>query len=466
MIETTSKENMSSKAIDLRQVACRPRATSSFWRVLRNPLVYGSFIPIVTALNAIAGMVLPTMMEPRILGQYALVVTLFQYGLIFDLGVSPLIDRFVPYYLGTGRAAEAESIGQRLLWLRLYIGGTTYTVTVAILIGLALFHSLPFDLHVALLSALAGILYMLALGPPGVYRARSQRSNYAICVGLLSSGLFVARLGGLYFGGLVGCFAALSAWYLVCGLAIHSTMLLRYDERPTASQAFSLVIAGIPFFSTSFIWAFYLTANRWISSPLIEPLQFGQFAFSMNIMSLLVGTAGGFSAFYYPRIIAEIAKSPAFGLSSVVTADCTKLMLAAGLVVAGGIVLAGPLLPLIYPSYVAALPTLRILLVAVPALVLASWLMPILLSVAHRPWLEGIIIYPGATIVLAVGIHVLLRYFGVVGAAWASTPSALALVGLQLAALGHAHVLRPGAAMRLGGITVVMTAALGALLWT
>jgi hypothetical protein len=59
-------------------------------------------------LNAAVGMVLPKMMEPRVFGEYSLVITLLNYGLIFDLGGSQVIDRRVLAYLGTGRADLAR----------------------------------------------------------------------------------------------------------------------------------------------------------------------------------------------------------------------------------------------------------------------------------------------------------------------------------------------------------------------
>jgi hypothetical protein len=49
--------------------------------LLARPAVFGSLIPIVTVLNAVVGMLLPQMMEPRTFAEYSLVVTLFNYGL-------------------------------------------------------------------------------------------------------------------------------------------------------------------------------------------------------------------------------------------------------------------------------------------------------------------------------------------------------------------------------------------------
>ena len=429
------------------------------------PAVYGSLIPAVALMNALTGMVLPTLMVPRVFGEYALVVTLFQYGLIFDLGISQLIDRWIPALLGRQRLADAERFGQHLLWLRIYVGFAAYGGAAAVLVGLAAVHRLPFTLEAGLLSGLAGVLYMVALGPACLHRARSERGHYAIAVSVLSVGLVFARLGGLYVGGVIGCFAALALWYFCFSVVFHRANPPRFNERPGAGEAASVIAQGIPFFATSLIWAFYITANRWFASPLIEPVSFGQFAFSANIFALLVGSGGAFSAFYYPRIVSRLARGGRFSLSHELFLDWSKLAIAVGLIVAIGIALSGILIPFIYPIYAHAVPTARVLLIAVPAMVLASWLMPVLLSAGRRPWLDGILIYPMATAILVIGIRIMFLRWDVIGIAAASTLSALALVAMQLVSLRSTRILRMRDAGALFGITLFVTAALCGLSW-
>lgn len=430
---------------------------------LSRPVVFGSLIPVVILLNALVGMLLPTLMAPRAFGEYSLVVTLFQYGLIFDLGASQLADRWIPPLLATGQPDEAEAVGQRLLWVRLYVGIGTYAAVALVMAGLATVGRLPFGLAAGLLSALAGLLYMVALGPLCVWRARSARRNYAICSSTLSLGLVIARPGGMVAGGLLGCFGALALWYAVFGGLFHSRMMPRLALRPGLAEAASLVARGIPFSATSFVWAFYLTANRWFAAQLIEPEQFGQFAFSANIFALLVGGAGGFSAFYYPRIAEELAAGGPYIASRRLSRDCIRLVGATAALMAVGAVLAGLLIGLVYPLYLHSVGSARILLVAVPPLVLASWLMPVSLSGGHRPWVDGAVVYPAATLLLGAAVFGLFHLAGSDGAAWASTVSALPLVAMQLAVLAHAKILRASDAARLLGATVACCAALAAL---
>jgi O-antigen/teichoic acid export membrane protein len=433
--------------------------------LLSRPAVFGSLIPIVTLLNAFVGMLLPKLMAPRIFGEYALVITLFNYGLIFDLGLSQIMDRRILASLGTGRADQARSIGERLLWLRLLIAVVTFVLISLILVALGIEKLLPFGLTGGLLATLAGLTYMVALGPVYIYRARSQRQNYAIGIAILLSGLIFARLGGLLVAGLTGCLAALAVWYTTCAVWFHRGTPLRASERPGLREALSVIGVGIPYFATVFIWSFYVTGNRWITSFLIAPDQFGLFAFSANIFSLLVGASGGLSAFYYPKIVERICGSAHFMLSGTITRDLSGLVGIVTCVVGVGIVIAGFLIRAIYPQYHEGVETARIILVAVPSMSLAAWLLPFSLTAGNRPLVDGLLIYPLATAILGVSIYILYQRFGDVGAAWASTISVLPLNAMQLTMLRYLRILKTRDTMVLFGASVAACLALGLFAW-
>ena len=432
---------------------------------LSRPIVYGSLLPAISVLNALVGMALPMLMSPHIFGEYSLAVTLFQYGLIFDCGAGQLADRWIPAAFAHGQLEEVEHLSQRLLWVRLYIGIVLLVTTIVALAAAAALDQLPFGFWAGTLSASAGILYMVALGPGFIYRALSKRRNYALAIGVLALGLTFARPLGLLAGGLTGSFFALAVWYLAFAFFFHRHMPPRLAARPTLAEAASSVMLGLPFFATSFIWAFYITANRWFASRLMDPGTFGHFAFSANIYTLLVGAIGGLSAFYYPRIVGRIAYEGPFALSGKIVGDCARLTFAVGIIVAVGIVLAPLLLALIYPQYYQSVSTVRILLAAVPATVLVVWLLPISLSAGRRPWLDGLVIYPTATAILYFGIRILFGYFGDIGAAVASTVSAIPLVGMLLLQLRHAQILKTRALIALFSTATTITIALCTLAW-
>ncbi len=442
----------------------RPGQAAQGWRgALSRPAVFGGLMPVVTILNALVGMALPKLMPPAEFGTYALVVTLFQYGLIFDLGASQLADRMIPACLGRGEQDDADLIGQHLLWLRLAVAAATLAVLVPGLFAASWLGALPFRPGIGALAATAGIAYMVSLGPACLYRAQAARRNYALSVVILSSGLIVARPGGLLASGIAGCFAALLAWYVGFALLFHVRLPPRVTMMPSAWRGAALLARGLPFFATSILWAFYVTGNRWFAAGLLPQESFGQFAFAANIFSLLVGAAGGFSAFYYPRLSQGIASGAAFALSGRLCRDCTKLVIALALLMAAGIVLAALLVGLAYPHYRAGVPTARIMLVAVPPLVLAAWLMPVSLSNGHKPWIDGLIVFPLATLLLGASERWLFALDGSAGAAAASTVSALPLVAMQLAVLRHARILRARHAAALLGATVLASAVLAAL---
>ena len=430
---------------------------------LSRPSVFGGLIPVVTGLNALVGMALPRLMTPYDFGTYSLVVTLFQYGLIFDLGASQLIDRLIPAHLGRGSADAAERVGQELLWLRLIVAGATLAVLVPGLFALSTARLLPFRPALGVMAGLAGIAYMVALGPACVYRARSARRNYALSVVVLSAGLIFARPGGLVAGGMDGCFAALTVWYVGFALLFHAGMRPRTSMRPPVGKVGALLARGLPFFATSFIWAFYVTGNRWFAAAVIPRASFGEFAFAANIFSLLVGAAGAFSAFYYPRLTESIARGPVFALSTPLSRDCSLLVGGVGVLTAAGIVLADILIEIVYPHYRGSVQTARIMLVAVPPLVLASWLMPVSLSNGTHPWIDGLVVFPIATALLGICVHGLYDLGGSLGAAAASTVSAIPLVAMQLGVLCHARILRVRHAVALFGVTLTTSGALAGL---
>ena len=431
--------------------------------ILSRPAVFGGMMPAVTILNAIVGMILPKLMTPYVFGSYSLVVTLFQYGLIFDLGGSQLVDRAIPVFLGSGQPEKAERRGQQLLWLRLYVAVGTLAVAIPGLLILSAIGDLPFPVGAGVLATFAGIAYMVALGPACLYRAGSARRNYAISAVALSLGLVVARPAGLMLGGMMGCFAALAAWYVGFGLLFLGRSAPRISMRPGIRQSAILLSSGLPFFLTSFIWAFYVTGNRWFGSGLIPSSEFGEFGFASNIFSLLVGAIGGFSAFYYPRLTERIARGGAFAMSRRLWRDCSLLVAGIAAIMVVGVLLAADLVRFLYPQYAMGVSAARIMLVAVPPVVLASWLMPISLSNGKHPWIDGVVIFPVATLVLGLAVHRMFHLFGVDGVAAASTISAVPLVAMQLAALWHARVLTAWHSLGLLLVTVLASGVLGCL---
>jgi len=409
-------------------------------------MLFYATMPALSALNAGVGLLLPMLLAPVAFGHYALVVTLFQYGLVFDFGLSQLTDRLVPKMLAAGDASALRRFRQGVLWTRLYIA-------VFLLVGGAVaavamhYRTSGFPAGAAWLSLAAGVGFMVVLGPGSFYRAASERAAFGrinIAAMLI---LAIARPVGLVLGGITGVFAMLGVAYAVLAGWVQAGMPVVWSARPAPRAAFALIRQGLPLFLTSFVWAFYLTANRWVVSGLVAgspagDLELGHFAFGSNVVTLIIGAVGALAQFYYPRIVTRCASGGAYAVSSVIRRDFCLLGLTMGMITLVGMVAGPPLIGVLYPKFLASVPVVLLLMLAVPSLVVAAWLMPLSLSTAERPWREGLVVYPTALLIQLAVTRAGYELNGITGAALGLVASALPLLMLQLWVLHRACLLR------------------------
>ncbi len=435
--------------------AARARARS------RSLLLFAA-MPALSGLNAVVGLVLPALLGPADFGQYSIAVTLFQYGLIFDFGVSQLIDRRVPILASTNSPDLAGFVAETL-WLRIYIAGAVMLCGAALLLALSVKGLLPFSAPAGLLSLAAGLSFMLGLGPMAIYRATSQRREFARASAACGVVLAVARPVGMLLAGIVGCFAGLLACYAALAAVLQAKMPIAYADRPSPRRAALLLLQGLPLFATSFVWAFYMTANRWVVSFLAPPVELGHFAFAANIVYLIIGTVAALSQFYYPAIVGRAGTGGSFCMSRVVARDLCILAVVTALPTAIGIVAGPRMIELAYRTFVGSESAVRIILIATPSLIVSSWLMPLSLATSARPWIEGAVTYPVALAVLIAATWAGFRMDGIAGAAWGLSISAPVLLALQLANLRFTRLLTGTDALRIFVVSVVATAGLALL---
>ncbi len=408
------------------------------------PLAFYAAMPVLSVVNAGVGLLLPLLLEPVEFGRYAVVVTLFQYGLIFDLGLSQLTDRRAPLLLAEDRAEALTRFRGHVLWTRLYLAAVLIAAGAAAFLAMqggAGRGGTDFPAGAGFLSLAAGVFFMLVLGPGSFLRATSDRLAFGrvnITVMLI---LAVARPVGTLLGGIVGCFALLGAAYAALAVWVHSAMPLPRAGRPTMADTRGLLLQSFPLFLTSFIWAFYMTANRWVVSGLATDLEVGHFAFGSNVVTLIVGAVGGLAQFYYPRIVTRCAVEGPFAVSARIRRDFCVLALAMGVPAAAGILVGPALIAVFYPKFAASAAVVQVLLLAMPSLVVASWLMPVALSTANRPWVEGLVVYPAALAVLLAVTRLGFGLDGIRGAAYGLVASAVPLLMLQLWTLRLARLL-------------------------
>ena len=428
----------------------------------RSFLVYAA-IPALSVLNAVVGLLMPAILGPSSFGEYSLAVTLFQYGLIFDFGLAQIIDRRVPV-LVVQAPSDLDGFVATALGTRLYIAVGSAIVFGLALIGLAAGGRLPFRLADGLLSLAGGLCFMLALGPMSVSRAMSQRRAFAVAS--IACGLVLAagRTGGVLIAGTTGSFVALLVGYGVIAATLRRGAAWS-SGRPSLRDARALVFAGLPLFITSLVWAVYMTANRWVVSSVTGAVELGHFAFGANVLALLVGTIAAMAQLYYPAVVTRVAAGAPYSMSARVLRDLVALGAGVAIMAVAGIVAGPTLIDFAYPKFIESGGLIRIFLVGLPGLVVSSWLMPLALSTAARPWLEGVLTYPLGLCALVVLTKVGFQVGGLPGAAWGSVGAALILLLLQVVGLRQSRLMSLPHAAALLGVTAALTAILSALAW-
>ncbi len=251
-------------------------------------------------------------------------------------------------------------------------------------------------------------------------------------------------------------YAALALWLL-------SDLHFAPGQQPGFRRSWSLLVEGFPLLITSLVWAFYLTANRWVMSYLVPQTELGRFAFGTNIVCLIVGAIGSMAQFYYPKIVRRFAAEGAFSVSYTVVRDFAVLAVLVSVPTALGITIGPWLIDHVYPKFVGSEAAVRLFLVALPSLVVASWLMPLSLSTAARPWVEGILVYPVALALLMATTRLGFAFGGIAGAASGFAASSLPLVALQLCNLHLTRLVKLRHAALLFLIVAAATALLAAL---
>ena len=456
-----SDSGRASVGITVKQAERRIAAVKGGRRERVSWLLYAA-IPALSILNAVVGLVLPMLLDPRSFGEYSLATTLFQYGLIFDLGLSQTTDRQVPVLLRED-ASALGGFAATVMGLRLIVAGMALAGGTGLLGALAATDRLPFRFVDGVLSLAAGLSFMIALGAMSVWRAQSDRRAFALSSVATGLALAVARPVGLVAAGITGSFAMLFAAYAALAVVLPRRLPTPRVLVPSRRVAARFVVQSLPLFMTSMLWAVYMTANRWVVSFLALPLDLGRFAFGANVLALVVGMVAAVSQLYYPAVAIRVAAEPRGTLSRVLQRDLAALA-GIGLAIGACGILVGPsLIELLYRHFVGAEGPMRILLVALPSLLVCSWLVPLGLATATRPWLESLVTLPLALFTLAAATVAGDRLGGIEGSAWGSCVAAGVLLALLLGAFGRNGLMAWRHILTLFVLTALATAGLAVL---
>jgi O-antigen/teichoic acid export membrane protein len=420
-------------------------------------VLYGS-LPVLTVMGALVSLIIPRVLGPAQFGQYSLVEALFRYGVTFDLGLSLLVDRRLPALRATVGERELSAFSTTILWFRLYIAFAAVALGALVLLLLSIADALPFRWALGMTALTAGVLGMLVFGPTSIERALSHRRNFAI---LYAGGLTVLSLGrlvGVLTGGVMGCFAVMGACYFALTVYSHWG-ILHSREQADAISARASFRESVPLFLTTYAYTLTITSNRWVVASRADPDSFGHFAFGTSVITLLVGVVGGMAQLWYPFLARQLAMGEAAFVSRRVLRDMGGLAIAAAIISMMGVWLSPWLISLIYPKFGSSLGVIRIILASFPAATITAWLLPLALATGARPWLDGVLLYFAALVLLVATTEAGFQMGGIPGASWGLIVSMPCVVGLQLWRLHGRHVMRWRDAIMLFVVIIFATAA-------
>jgi O-antigen/teichoic acid export membrane protein len=243
-------------------------------------------------------------------------------------------------------------------------------------------------------------------------------------------------------------------------LAVYSHWgMLHSREQADASSARASFRESVPLFLTTYAYTLTITSNRWVVASRADADSFGHFAFGTSVTTLLVGVVGGMAQLWYPFLARQLALGEAVFVSRRVLRDMSALAIAAGITSIIGVWLSPWLISLIYPKFGSSLSVIRIILASFPAATLTAWLLPLALATGARPWLDGVLLYFTALVLLVATTEAGFQMGGIPGAAWGLIVSMPSVVGLQLWRLHGRHVMRWRDAVTLFGVVMLATAA-------
>ena len=396
----------------------RLRANSAL-RWLDRPEAYALGATILTALSAGTALIAPMILSPEAFGAFALLATLFQFAARCDLGLSQMADRDLA--VGGDRDGPSGADLLRARWRLGLLGG------LLILPAITFLAARPEGLEPlgTAIAVAGGIAAMIAGGPVTLFRAGSRIWEFTASALILQAGMTAPRLIGLILGGTNGCYAVLLAWY--GGFAWLIALPKQSGGLPMRRLA-AMVASALPLFLFSSTWLAYLFANRWISSALSGPRDFGLFAFGANLAYTAIGTIGAIGQAYYPRLLTRIGAEPAESCSALLRGQSERLILMIALPLVVILPVSGVAVDHLFPHFSDGAMAAAVLAIGCVPACLAAWILPVAIALSRHPLRETMLLFVPATALLAGGMAFFERAFGIEGQAAASGVSALFLV--------------------------------------
>jgi O-antigen/teichoic acid export membrane protein len=402
------------------------------FRWLDSPITFTICSPLFTVLGAATTIAAPIILDPVSFGQFALLISIYQYVLNFDFGLDRLSDRLL-----THKGIDISAVMNELLMARFSVAaGIAVVGTIAGYFG-----------SLTAIAVFSGLFVMISTGPIAVYRARSQIAAFTLSTLGTQFGMSIPRLAGLLADGVRGCVVALAIWYGMAAVILYAPFFR--DLRPIRTRRLcSLFAESTPLFVLSSAWLLYVMASRWFSWLISSPTEAGLFAFGANLALTGIALVGAVSQTYYPKHLSNRN-------DRALSRELIILLVAA----TGGCLLADLfcrfLIGAIFPRFASADACTVVILFSGIPLAISSWLIPLVIARSTHPLGEAFFLF-GTSIACLYGLMKIANaYAGIEGQAWACVPPAMLLLGLQLRIVTHKNMLDSRIAMRLWGASVV-----------
>lgn len=418
----------------------RRRLSGLSW--LGHPAAYAIGSPILSVLGAGTMIAAPWLLTPAAFGAFSLLSSLQQLAGRTDLGLSQLADRDLSGESGARDPDRARAI-LRARWV-LGAAGLVTVMPAIVLWAWASGRLSPLDTALALFG---GIAAMVAAGPVTVHRAQGRLREFAARSLMLQVGMTAPRLGGLLLGGITGCFATLAVWY-----ALGALLAPPERSRRHTLPVLPLLRAALPMFAFSWLWLGYLLANRWLSSLLSGPAEFGLFAFGANLCFTALGVLAAVAQVHYPAVVAGARLGACPGRSAAIARGASVLAMLLGAAVGCLIPLVVPVVGWAFTQYRGSEAAAAILGISCVPMGVVAWYMPIVVALAQSPIAEAARTLGPAFATLGIGMALGDGQAGIVGQAWGCVAGGLVLLAGLAAALTRLGILSRAGALRLVAI--------------
>ena len=407
-------------------------------KCLHKPITYTICAPITMIAGASATIAAPMVLDPVSFVTFSLLTSLFQYIGDFDLGLQRLTDRLC--------SSSGQIDFAMLTAVRLTIGAC---VAIAVLI-VSLFTG-----PLTAVAGLAGVAFMIAVGPVAISRASSNIPAFIVSSMLIQGGLSLPRLTGLLLGGVSGCLLAMAGWYAMVAIVLNLPFA-RLLSVSHVRSSLPLLVSSLPLFIFGALWLLYLIANRWFSWLLISPHGAGEFAFGANIVLIGILLVSNVAQVYYPRHFKNGSKLPR---------ELIMLILSASVGAIAGIIVCRDALTWIFPHFSGAEESTGALAVSGVPLSVCSWVIPLVIAKSVRPYRDAFTTFGIGLVVMFGAIWWLGSSYGIAGQAWACVIPAMILLGEELRLLVYGELLRVYVASGLWLMVLAMVAICAGVWW-